>query len=104
MEDRAPSHRLLFGGGGSSRHVGGVQERSRRGPGCSSSGPPSCPYSPKCVELAFCELRFLGILGSPFAGCCIRTRNTPPRWPWVAPIRDRGGQCYLRLDFRFTEF
>src|SRR5215217_1753103 len=44
------------------------------------------------------ELRLLGILGSPFAGCCIRTRNTPARWPWVAPIRARGGRYYLGLD------
>jgi hypothetical protein len=30
----------------------------------SSSGPSFCPYSPKCLELEFCELRLLGILGS----------------------------------------
>src|SRR5215212_6148477 len=28
------------------------------------SGPPSCPYSPKCLEGEFCELRELGVLGS----------------------------------------
>src|SRR5688500_16296224 len=61
-------------------------------------------FSHQCLEYEFCELRLLGILGSPFAGCCIRSRNTPARWPWVAPIHTQGGRCYLRLDFRFTEF
>ena len=50
------------------------------------------------------ELRLLGILGSPFAVSWIRPRNTPARWPWVVPIRARGGRYYLRLDFRFTGF
>src|SRR5215210_3374979 len=26
--------------------------------------PPPCPYSPKCVEEEFCELRLYGVLGS----------------------------------------
>src|SRR5215204_3313289 len=34
------------------------------GSGRICSGPSSCPYSPKCVEEEFCELRLLGILGS----------------------------------------
>src|SRR5215208_4010090 len=57
-----------------------------------------CPYSPDCLEEEFCELRILGILGSPYAGSWIRSRNTPPRWPRVGPIRARGGRYYLRLD------
>src|SRR5215211_7584232 len=28
---------------------------------------PSCPYSPSCLEVEFCELRDLGILGSSVA-------------------------------------
>ena len=27
-------------------------------------GPFSCPYSPECVEVEFCELRLYGVLGS----------------------------------------
>ena len=37
-------------------------------------GPLSCPYSPKCVEMEFCELRVYGVLRSsqPYCtrGCC----------------------------------
>jgi hypothetical protein len=34
------------------------------GPGRSSLGPSSCPYSAECVEGVMCELRRHGVLGS----------------------------------------
>src|SRR3712207_5816836 len=64
MEDRAPPHRLLPGGGGSPRHVGEPRRESSRAGATLCPGPSSCLYSPKCVEEEFCELRLEGFLGS----------------------------------------
>src|SRR5919112_5808032 len=50
MEDRAPSHRLLFGGGASPGHVGGPRRESSRAGATLCPGPSCSLYSPKCVE------------------------------------------------------
>jgi hypothetical protein len=43
------------------------------------SGSSSAPYSPKCVELEFCELRLLGILRSS------SLRSSPKFEPTLSP-------------------
>src|SRR5919107_72658 len=43
----------------------------------SSLGSFSCPYSPKCRELEFCELRLLGILRSSALPWCFRAHTLP---------------------------
>src|SRR5918994_5496862 len=50
MENGAPSHRLLFGGGASPRHVGGPRRELSRAGASSNLGPSLCPYSPECLE------------------------------------------------------
>src|SRR3712207_2169455 len=64
MEDSAPPHRLLLGGGGSPRHVGGPRRELSRAGASSNLGPSSCPYSPNDVEYEFSEVRLLGFLRS----------------------------------------
>jgi hypothetical protein len=46
----------------------------------------------------FTEVRGIRILGSSLAESWIKSRNTPPRWPWTGLIHTRGGGYYLRLD------
>src|SRR5215211_959661 len=76
MEDGAPPHRCLAGVGGSPRHVGGPSRELSRAGLCSSVGPPYCPYSPKCVEGEFCELRHHGVLGSSPCLACVSRLHT----------------------------
>ena len=47
-----------------SENFGWRSRLEQRGPVHSRSGPSSCPYSPKCVEQEFSELRLYRILGS----------------------------------------
>src|SRR5215218_10317951 len=70
MEDSAPRHRFLLGGGASPRSVGGPRRESSRTGTLSSSGPSSCPIHRSAwnknsrkfnVALACCALR--GISG-----------------------------------------
>ena len=46
---------------------------TREGPGRSSSGPSSCPYSPKCVVREFSEVELpeYRVLGSPYRESCM---------------------------------
>src|SRR5919107_5026663 len=66
MEDGAPPHRLLPGGGASPGHVGEPRGESSRAGATLCPGPSSCLYAPKCVEGVFCEVGLLltGVLGS----------------------------------------
>src|SRR5215217_946858 len=75
MEDSAPRHRFLLGGGASPRSVGGPRRESSRTGTLSSSGPSSCPIhrsawkgnSANFAFWGFCELRLYGVLRSSLA-------------------------------------
>ena len=54
------------------------------GAGRSSLGPYPCPYSPECVEYAFCELRLYAVLRSsrqelPAGTICSAGKRPPTR-------------------------
>src|SRR5215208_5069592 len=63
-------------------------------------------YAPKCLEEEFCELRLYGVLGSSLAGCWIKPRNTPPRWPWAVWAGAMGYSSSLRrsLSLRHSSY
>jgi hypothetical protein len=70
---------------------------TREGPGRSSSGPSSCPYSPKCVVREFSEVELpeYRVLGSPYRESCMALPRSgvPHSCRRGAPLRT-GAQKY----------
>src|SRR5918995_4264780 len=94
MEDSAPSHRLLEGGGGSPRHEGGVQEGSCRGPGLVAT-------SALLYALIHRSAWKVGVLGSWYPESCIEpplSRRIASRGQCTWNLRTTEPQCLVAVD------